>query len=55
MSHVHIGPPDRACSGCIIELSELADQDSRRFWRRLILIYLVGLLVLAIVICRRVL
>ena len=49
MKHKHVGPPDRACDGCYVEaqqLIEAEDDEVRRAWRKILVVYFVGLILL---------
>ena len=44
MRHDHVGPLDKACPGCFIELWEDEQEEKRQvFWRRMLVIFLIVL------------
>ncbi len=46
MNHRHFGPPNRACSGCLVEANEQFQEIRRqRFWRGVLFAFLFAALV----------
>jgi len=56
VNHEHVGPLDRACEGCYIEaqaLIEKEDDEARRAWRWILLVYIVSMIALVLVLVFR--
>lgn len=49
MRHDHEGPWDVACEGCFLEAQQDLDEETRRTWRRILWVYLIGSIILTLV------